>query len=141
MSNDLAIAIFSEVLAIDQRLRSKLNQALPKGLELSHFSALNHLVVTKGEATPAGLATALNVSRGAMTNTLSRLENSGYIHIHRDWEDARKKFVSVSTAGKLVRDIALNSVAPIFKDTTENTAPDHLKEILSSLRNLRQKLG
>ncbi|HNK68572.1 MAG TPA: helix-turn-helix domain-containing protein, partial [Flavobacteriales bacterium] len=45
-----------------------------KGMELSHFSVLNHLARTGEERTPAQLARAFHVTRGAMTNTLTKLE-------------------------------------------------------------------
>ena len=46
MSDDnstLAISLFSEILTVDQLLRLQLAKVLPKGMELSHFSVLNHL--------------------------------------------------------------------------------------------------
>ncbi len=141
MKNDLAIAIFSEVLAIDQRLRTRLSKALPKGLELSHFSVLNHLFATTTECTPASLATSLHVSRGAISNTLTRLEKNGYIHIRGDWDDARKKYITLSAAGKLAREMAIKAVDPVFNEFTDSKQPEQLKEILSSLRSLRQDLG
>ena len=84
MSDDnstLAISLFSEILTVDQLLRSQLAKVLPKGMELSHFSVLNHLAHINVERTPAQLAKSFHVTRGAMTNTLRRLETSGYVHI------------------------------------------------------------
>jgi hypothetical protein len=79
MSNDnstLAISLFSEILTVDQLLRLQLAKVLPKGMELSHFSVLNHLAHINVERTPAQLAKSFHVTRGAMTNTLRRLEMS-----------------------------------------------------------------
>ena len=59
MSDDnstLAISLFSEVLTVDQLLRLQLAKVLPKGMELSHFSVLNHLAHINIERTPAQLA-------------------------------------------------------------------------------------
>ena len=39
----LAITLFGEILMVDQLARSRLSKVLPKGMELSHFSVLNHL--------------------------------------------------------------------------------------------------
>ncbi len=94
-----SIAIFNEILAIDQRLRLRLSKALPKGMELSQFSVLNYLATVQGERTPAQISDALNVSRGAMTNTLSKLEARGDVNISPDWDDARRKLVSISPSG------------------------------------------
>ena len=39
----LAVSLFSEILAVDQLARASVAKVLPKGMELSHFSVLNHL--------------------------------------------------------------------------------------------------
>ena len=104
-TNDaLAVALFSEVFTADQLARNRISRALPKGMELSHFSVLNHLAHLNGERTPAQLADAFHVTRGAMTNTLSKLEWAGHVHIRPDWDDARRNFVSISPAGRSARD-------------------------------------
>ena len=71
-AQSLAIALFSEILTADQLVRNRLSRVLPKGMELSHFSVLNHLVYVGDERTPAQLARTFHVTRGAMTNTLNK---------------------------------------------------------------------
>ncbi len=95
-NNALAVALFSEILTADQLARNRLSKVLPKGMEISHFSVLNHLAHSGEERSPAQLAKSFHVTRGAMTNTLSKLEWAGYIHIRPDWEDARRKMVAIS---------------------------------------------
>src|SRR6056297_3025704 len=92
-SNSLAVALFSEILTNDQLIRSRLSRVLPKGMEISHFAVLNHLARTGEERSPAQLAKSFHVTRGAMTNTLSKLEWAGYVHIRPDWEDARRRHI------------------------------------------------
>jgi DNA-binding MarR family transcriptional regulator len=103
VADPLAAALFSELFSADQLARTRLTKVLPKGMELSHFSVLNHLAHLKDERTPAQLAKSFNVTRGAMTNTLNKLEWAGYIHIRPDWEDARSKQVAISPAGQRAR--------------------------------------
>ena len=79
--NTLAVALFSEMLTADQLARNRLSKVLPKGMELSHFSVLNHLAHIREERTPAQLASIFSVTRGAMTNTLGKLEAAGHVHI------------------------------------------------------------
>ena len=105
-SNSLAVALFSEILTADQLVRNRLSKVLPKGMEISHFSVLNHLARAGSERTPAQLANSFPVTRGAMTNTLGKLEWAGYIHIRPDWDDARRKMVAISPAGRRARDAA-----------------------------------
>lgn len=68
-------------------------------MEISHFSVLNHLVFVGGERSPAQLANTFHVTRGAMTNTLAKLEWAGYVHVRPDWDDARRKMVAISRPG------------------------------------------
>lgn len=142
VSNDpLAIALFSEITAAEQMARTRFSRALPKGMELSHFSVLNHFARLGGEKTPAQLARIFHVTKGAMTNTLSKLSAAGYVHIRPDWDDARRKFVSISPAGQAARDEAVRAIAPVFDDVVENLGADNIREMLPMLREVRNYLA
>ena len=138
--NSLAVPLFGEILALDQLVRNRLAKVLPKGMELSHFSVLNQLSHTKIERTPAQIAKSFRVTRGAMTNTLNKLELSGFIHVRPDWEDARRKMVSISLAGMVARNNALAAVTPIMEDLARDMGEERLKAFVPILRELRQKL-
>jgi len=139
-NNTLAVALFSEILMADQLARSRLTKALPKGMELSHFSVLNHLGRAGLERSPAQLAKAFHVTRGAMTNTLNKLEVAGYIHIRPDWDDARRKMVAISPAGRQARDAALASITPMISEVVNDLGGDRVRAALPILRELRSKL-
>jgi DNA-binding MarR family transcriptional regulator len=139
--NSLAIAFFTEVMATDQLVRARLSRVLPKGMEISHFSVLNHLAWVSDERTPAQLAETLHVTRGAMTNTLSKLEWAGYIHIRPDWDDARRKLVAISPAGRQARDHAVGSVMPVITQMVEKMGAEQVRNALPILRELRILLG
>ncbi len=137
----LSISLFSEILALDQLLRSKIAKGLPKGMELSHFSLLNHLAHIGTERTPADLAKSFNLTRGAISNTLAKLEWAGYVHIRPDWDDARRKQVVISPSGRAARDYAFAQIGPILAAATEASGTEDLKNILPALRRLRTNLG
>ena len=137
--NSLAVSLFGEILALDQLVRNRLAKVLPKGMELSHFSVLNQLSHTKAERTPAQIAKSFRVTRGAITNTLNKLELSGYIHVRPDWDDARRKMVSISPAGIVARNNALAAVTPIINELISEMGEERLKAIVPILRDLRQK--
>ena len=138
--NALAIALFSEVLTADQLIRNRLSKVLPKGMEISHFSVLNQLVFVGGERTPAQLAQTFHVTRGAMTNTLNKLEWAGYVHIRPDWDDARRKMVAISPAGRQARDQAVDSIAPLINTVVGEMGADKVRTVLPVLRELRAQL-
>lgn len=136
----LAVSLFSEILAVDQLTRSTLARVLPRGMELSHFSVLNHLANTGAEKTPAQLARAFHLTRGAMTNTLGRLEWAGWVHIRPDWDDALRKRVAISPAGLAARDAAVAAITPIIADIVARIGPDRVRTTLPVLREMRQLL-
>lgn len=140
-SDSLPVALFSEIFMADQLARSRIGRALPKGMELSHFSVLNHLARANEEKSPAQLARMFNVTRGAMTNTLARLERAGYVHVRPDWDDARRKFVAISPAGRAARDVAVEAVTPLLNDVVAAVGVDRVRALLPVLRALRENLG
>ena len=137
---EIAVALFGELFMADQLARNRISKVLPKGMELSHFGVLNHLARVGDERTPAQLAKAFHVTRGAMTNTLARLEWAGHIHIRPDWDDARRKFVAISPAGRAARDAAVQAVAPLIGEVVKSLGAARVKALLPVLREMRTRL-
>lgn len=140
-SDNLSVALFSEIFMVGQLSRNALSKALPKGMELSHFSVLNHLARSVEPRSPAQLAKAFHLTRGAMSNTLNKLEWAGYVHIHPDWDDARRKLVTISPAGRGARDAALQAITPIIADVVGAIGADRVRAALPVLRELRERFG
>lgn len=139
-TDDIAVALFGELFMADQLARNRISKALPRGMELSHFSVLNHLARVGEERTPAQLAKAFHVTRGAITNTLARLEWAGHVHIRPDWDDARRKLVAISPSGRAARDAAVQSVAPLIAEVVEALGAERVRAVLPVLRELRTRL-
>lgn len=139
-TQDLGTALFSELLMTDQLARNRLSKVLPKGMELSHFGVLNLLARVQDERTPAQLARSFHVTRGAMTNTLAKLEWAGYVHIRPDWDDARRKFVAISPAGLRARDSALQSLLPLIDGMVQSLGAERVRTAIPVLRELRNRL-
>ncbi|CUH23560.1 MarR family protein [Jannaschia seosinensis] len=137
----LAVALFSEMLTADQLVRARLGRALPKGMELSHFIVLNYLAQHREERSPAELARIFHLSRGAMTNTLTKLAWAGHVHVRPDWDDARRKRVTISGAGLAAREAALNAIRPILTDAVEEIGTERTRSAIPVLREIRQRFG
>ncbi|MDG0988990.1 MAG: MarR family transcriptional regulator [Yoonia sp.] len=140
-TQNLAVTLFSEILAVDQLARSSVARALPKGMELSHFSVLNHLAHMNAERSPAQLAKTFHLTRGAMTNTLSKLEWAGWVHVRPDWEDARRKMVAISPSGIAARDAAVTAIAPVIAQVVDTVGADKVRIALPVLREMRVQLS
>lgn len=140
-TQNLAISLFSELLAVDQLARLSLDRVLPKGMEISHFSVLNHLAHSQGEKSPGQLAKNFHLTRGAMTNTLAKLEWAGWVHVRPDWDDARRKMVAISPSGVAARDAALAAIEPAISAVVDRIGDDKIKAALPVLRELRLHLS
>lgn len=140
-TQNLAVTLFSEILAVDQLARNSVARVLPKGMELSHFSVLNHLAHAGAERSPAQLARTFHLTKGAMTNTLGKLEWNGWVHIRPDWEDARRKMVSISPSGLKARDAALAVIAPVIVEVVDKVGSEKVRAALPVLREMRQSLS
>ena len=141
INDALAVSVFSEILTVDQLARSTLAKALPKGMALSHFSVLNHLAHMGGEKTPAQLARAFHLTRGAMTNTLRKLEWAGWVHVRPDWDDARRKLVSISPTGLSARNAAVAAITPMIAEVVDKIGTDRVRATLPVLREMRIRLS
>lgn len=137
--DDLAAALFSELFMADQLARTRISRVLPRGMELSHFGVLNHLARSGEERTPAQLARAFHVTRGAMSNTLARLEWAGHVHIRPDWDDARRKYVAISPAGRRAHAAALASITPLIGEAVAELGDARVRAALPVLRALRTR--
>ena len=106
---------FTEIAIIEQLARTRLERVLPDGMKEPQFGVLNHMVRLdkKGES-PAELASAFQVTRPTMTNTIQRLEAKGYVSVEPDPNDGRGKQVRITEAGRAAREKAIVEITPLF---------------------------
>lgn len=133
--------MFSELLLLDQFMRNRMSKHLPEGVELSQFLVLLHLASSGEEIGPARLASAFNVTRGAMSNTLGRLERNGQIVVRGDTVDARRKFVSVSAKGQETLDQVVTALQPSLDDTLNQHLRSDIAKCLNLLGDLRHAMA
>ena len=139
--NFASLILFSEISTVDQLIRAQISKSLPDGMAISHLSVLNHLSSMKNERTPMQLAKSFHVTKGAMTNTLSKLETSGYIHIRPDWNDARRKQVTISKSGIEAQRGAINSITPVLTKVINRLGQAKAASVLPILSELRHILS
>ncbi len=140
-TSDLAIVrFFTEVGIIDQLAQSALERRLPDGMRSAHFTMLHHLARLGGEWSPARLASALQVTKGAVTNTVGKLEAKGYLAVRPDPEDGRGKLVSLTEEGRAARDSSLLGVAPLFAELLEAVPENDFAAALPFLERVRRLL-
>ena len=136
----LAFRLFTEIGIIEQLARSRLERNLPDGLKVSQFGVLNHLVRLGGEWSPVRLAKAFQVTKGAMTNTLQRLEKRGLVQVSPDPHDRRAKRVTITKAGREMRLRCVQSVGPLLVDLASEVSDNDLASALPVLEKVRKYL-
>ena len=131
---------FNEIGIIAQLSSNLFARSLPDGLTQSQFSVLNWFVRVDTEATPKRLATAFQVTPGAMTNTLKKLADKGLVRIEPDTRSGRQKRVSMTPAGRAMRTRAIAATAPLFEEFATRFPPQSLQQALTDLRAVRAYL-
>ncbi len=107
---------FNEVGIIEQLARNRFERVMPKGMSMAQFSVLNHFVRLGGSKQQVDLARAFQVSKPAMTRTVRKLRDKGYVRVEPDPLDGRGKLVSITAAGRAARDDAIDRLAPVLAE-------------------------
>ena len=115
-------------------------QNLPQGLTISQFGVLNWFTRVDTEATPGRLATAFQVTAGAMTNTLKKLEAKRLVKVEPDASSGRKKRVTITRKGLAMQGQAIASAAPMLQQFARNFSPARIDKQLKELQKIRQYL-
>ena len=129
--------ILNEIGIINQLSTSRFERLLNDGLTRSQFSVLNNFVRLGGTRTPAGLAEAFQVTRGAMTNTLKRLAERGCIKIDPNGEVGRSKIVTITAKGRRLRDRSIAATQPDMTKLVNAVGDETLRNLQPLLAKLR----
>jgi DNA-binding MarR family transcriptional regulator len=136
----LYFRMFNEIGIISQLSSNRLERVLPAGMSIAQFSLLNHFVRLGGAWAPSRLARAFQVTKGAMTNTLQRLEAQGLIRIAADPDDARGKLVEITEAGRRMREKCIRATGTAMGDIVKLVPSDDVGAVLPFLEHLRKTL-
>ncbi|MBL4616633.1 MAG: MarR family transcriptional regulator [Robiginitomaculum sp.] len=107
---------------------------------MSHFGVMSHFIRRSDEQSPSHLASAFQVTNAAMTNTLGKMQNWGYVNIRRNPKDSRAKLVSLSEKGIEAYKIAFEAIIPVMQEKLEGVDIQTVLALEPGLRDLRIKL-
>jgi DNA-binding MarR family transcriptional regulator len=139
-ADPLAFKVLNEIGIIAQLSRAELERAGGDQLSAAGFGVLNHLSRLPGDWAPARLARAFQVTKGAMTNTLQRLEAEGFVKIVGDPEDGRAKQVTITAKGQKARNGAIARLAPALATISAEVGAETFAALLPGLARLRAAL-
>ncbi|WP_376087448.1 MarR family winged helix-turn-helix transcriptional regulator [Roseomonas sp. CCTCC AB2023176] len=133
-------ALLNEVGIIEQLARNLFEGAQEDGLLLPHFVVLNHLVRVGDGANPARMARAFQLAKGALTNTVARLEARGFVRVEPDPRDGRGKRVWLTEAGRARREAAVESAVRVLRESGAAPSEEEARGLVLALRAVRQRL-
>lgn len=136
----LLFTYFNEIGIISQLVGNIFERNLPDGLTNSQFSVLNWFVRVDDEATPTRLATAFQVTGGAMTNTLKKLQAKGLVKIRPDANSGRQKIVTMTAKGRAIRDKAIACAPPALEEFSLQFSRNNIEKQTRQLQKVRQFL-
>lgn len=131
---------FTEIGIIAQLNEAAIRKQLPADMSHAQFVMLHHLSRVGGEWTPARLAEALQVTRGAITNTVKRLEKKRLVSVRAAGDDGRSKLVSLTETGLAARDAALALLAPEVSELAGELPLKEISAMLPVLETVRKVL-
>ena len=127
----------NEVGIIDQLAQNRAALWLGPGLNLSQFVVLNHLTRLGAERSLVQMASAIQVTKAAMTNTVARLVAKGLLQVQLHPTDGRGKQVSLTPAGHAARQQAVARLGAGLADLGTLASAAELAQALGVLRKLR----
>ncbi|MEJ6397874.1 MarR family winged helix-turn-helix transcriptional regulator [Yoonia sp. 208BN28-4] len=130
-------SLFREIGIIQQLSGTMFARRLPDGLHPSHFALLSNLIRLGDGKTPQALASAFQVPKATMTNTLSVLGGLGLIDVRPNPDDKRSKLVFATDAGRAFHDDAVAGMGPVMADLFPLIRDVDVEAALTELQKLR----
>ncbi|MEZ5973653.1 MAG: MarR family transcriptional regulator [Planctomycetota bacterium] len=134
-----ALAIVLRILILGGTLAERLKSALaPLDLAPFEFDVLSALRRTgkRGGMSPGELCEAAQLTTGAMTHRLKRLEARGFVQRTVDPEDGRGRFVLLTQAGRKIADRAIEARMQEARDSIAHLSEPSQRELRALLRRL-----
>jgi DNA-binding MarR family transcriptional regulator len=134
----MLLALLTEIGITSQLISARFERSRPGGLNEAQFTLLHHFARQNlTESTPTKLARAFQLSKGALTNTLQRLEALGHITVTPDPNDGRGKIVRPTPAGLAAREAALAELTPDLTRLFADLPADGIEAAYPLVRKLR----
>jgi DNA-binding MarR family transcriptional regulator len=134
LDQQLCFSLYSTGLAMDKVYRKVL-----RPLKLTYPQYLVMLVLWESDGvTVSSLGERLFLDSATLTPLLKRLESSGLVTRRRAAEDERQVLISLTAAGRALKEKARDVQLAIFQ--AAQCSAEELKEIKKQLESLRTKL-
>ena len=132
--------LFNEIGIINQLTTARFARVLAPHLNPSEVGVLNHFVRLGDGKSPTYLAKSFQMTNPSMTAILRNLERKGFVEITGSEADRRRKFVTLTKAGRAARQTGVKAMAPLAETILAQQDIAQLEKILPTLQALREVL-
>ena len=133
----LLFQLLNEAGILAQLSQNSASRLLAPELNMSQFIVLNHFVLVGEESSLSRLARSMEVTKGAMTNTIVRLDRKGYVEVRPDPADGRGKIAKLTPTGRAARHRAVALLGQALAPLAATMTDAELKSALQALRKAR----
>ena len=133
----LLFQLLNEAGILAQLSQNSASRLLAPELNMSQFIVLNHFVLVGEESSLSRLARSMEVTKGAMTNTIVRLDRKGYVEVRPDPADGRGKIAKLTPTGRAARHRAVALLGQALTPLAATMIDAELKAALQALRKAR----
>ena len=130
-------ALLAKIHMIQNHAAARFVRVLPHNLTMAQFSILNHL--QKGrKRTPQELATHFLLSKASIGETLTKLQEKGFVTFEKNEADKRSKLVSISAAGIQARQASIKAIQPMLTGIRDDIGMETVQNAIENLYALRE---
>lgn len=134
--------LLRELAIVHQLTTTRLNRALrPLDLSMTHTGLLFHLSGHPDGSSVGEIAAAMDVNQPAASKTLAVLAARGAVTVETAPDDARRRTVTLTDAGRALLDSAVAAMAPQAATIFAATTDDELDTLLGLVAELRSHLN
>jgi DNA-binding MarR family transcriptional regulator len=133
----LAFELFNEVAIIDQLAQAQADQLLAPTLNMPQFIVLNHLYRRDVSASMVSIAHAIQVTKGAISHTVTKLLQKKWVTSQADPEDGRGKLIALTDDGRATRDAAVLRLSAYLSDINSVLSESDMAQMLPLLKKTR----
>lgn len=83
----------------------------------------------RDERSLVDVATYLNVDKGLVTRMSKKLVNLGYLEVHDDLKDSRKKVLKATSKAKEIKEVIANEEIDFYNACVKNLTEEEIKQL------------
>ena len=135
MDENLVRELLVRIRGFTHVIHERFQQELPPGISMPQMLLMKALIAA-GPMTQNQLVDALGLSKGAVSQTVSQLEASGFLERRKDEHDGRLQWVHLTPAAHQHREMLEVRMAGVFADLFQDWADDDARRLMGLMEDM-----